>query len=72
MRSGLEAIKGNLINFVFAALILGLTCARGNSQHNSSFRGMATSIFHEGMPMIIYSQILLWGYEYCDNTYIGL
>eukprot|EP01035_Chromulina_nebulosa_P022300 gene22300-28882_t len=65
MRSGLEAIKGNLINFVFAALILGLTCARGNSQHNSSFRGMATSIFHEGMPMIIYSQILLWGQSTC-------
>ena len=24
LRSGLEALKGNLINFVFAALILGL------------------------------------------------
>jgi hypothetical protein len=65
LRSGLEAIKGNLINFVFAALILGLTCSRGYSQHNSSFRGMATSILHEGMPMIIYSQILLWGQSTC-------
>jgi hypothetical protein len=25
LRSGLEALKGNLINFVFGALILGLT-----------------------------------------------
>jgi biotin transporter BioY len=61
MRLGLEALKGNLINFVFAALILGITCGRANSQHNASFRGLVTSLFHEGMPMVIYSQILNWG-----------
>jgi Na+/glutamate symporter len=32
--SGLESIKMNLINFVFAALILGLTCTRTTSHHN--------------------------------------
>lgn len=61
LRSGLDYIRANLINFVFASLILGLTCARSNSQHNASLRGIATSILHEGMPMIIYSQILMWG-----------
>ena len=61
LRTGLDYIRANLINFVFASLILGLTCARSNSQHNLSLRGIATSILHEGMPMIIYSQILMWG-----------
>lgn len=64
LRSGLESLKANLINFVFAALILGLTCSRTNSQH-SSIRAMAMSLLHEGMPMIIYSQILMWGQSTC-------
>ena len=57
---GLEVLKKNLVNFVFAALILGLSCSRSNS-HHSSVRGIITSILHEGMPMIIYNQILTWG-----------
>jgi hypothetical protein len=65
MRLGLEAMKGNLISFVFAALILGITCGRANSQHNASFRGIITSLFHEGMPMVIYSQLLNWGQTTC-------
>ena len=65
MRDGLEAMKFNLINFVFAALILGITCGRSNSQHNASFRGLVTSLFHEGMPMVIYSQLLTWGQTTC-------
>lgn len=78
MRLGLEALKGNLINFVFAALILGITCGRANSQHNSSLRGIVTSLFHEGMPMVIYSQLLTWGQTTCclllvyiGNTFFG-
>lgn len=58
--SGLEDVKTNLINFVFAALILGLTCSRKSSQH-ITFKGVMTSILHEGLPMIIYSQIVIWG-----------
>lgn len=65
LRLGLEALKGNLINYVFAALILGITCGRVNSQHNASFRGIVTSLFHEGMPMVIYSQLLNWGQTTC-------
>lgn len=65
LRIGLEAMKGNLINFVFAALILGITCGRANSQHNASLRGIITSLFHEGMPMVIYSQLLNWGQSTC-------
>ncbi len=65
LRTGLSAVKGNLINFVFASLILGLTCSRSNSQHNSSLRGILTSVLHESMPMIIYSQILMWGQSTC-------
>jgi hypothetical protein len=61
---GLECVKGNLINFVFASLILGLTCSRSTS-HHTTLRGVATSLLHEGMPMIIYSQILMWGQSMC-------
>lgn len=62
---GLKNLRTNLVNFVFASLILGLSCTRTNSQHLGSVRGMLTSIFHEGMPMIIYSQILIWGQSMC-------
>lgn len=61
---GLDVIKLNLVNFVFAALSLGLSCSRSSSKH-SNFRGMVASLFHEGMPMIIYSQILMWGQTVC-------
>ena len=57
-------MKTNLINFVFASFILGLTCGRKSSQHNG-WRGMATSLLHEGLPMVIYSQILTWGQSGC-------
>lgn len=61
---GLAEIKLNLVNFVFAALTLGLTCKRSSSQH-STLRAVLTSMFHEGMPMVIYSQILVWGQSMC-------
>lgn len=70
MRLGLEAIKSNFINYVFAALILGITCGRANSQHNSSIRGIITSLFHEGMPMVIYSQVLNWGQSSCCILFV--
>ena len=64
LEDGLDGVKSNLINFVFAALTLGLTCSRTTSQH-TSFRGVVTSLLHEGMPMVIYSQILIWGQSTC-------
>ena len=45
---GLEALKGNLINFVFASLILGLTSSRAKS-HHITIRGVVTSLLHEGI-----------------------
>ena len=60
---GLEGVRVNLINFVFAALILGLTSTSSSSQHLASLRGIITSLLHEGMPMVIYSQILIWGHS---------
>ena len=60
IKLGLELMKKNLVNFVFAALILGLSCSRASSRHWTT-RGIITSILHEGMPMVIYNQILTWG-----------
>eukprot|EP01041_Mallomonas_annulata_P000361 gene361-661_t len=60
LAAGLDMMKSNLLNFVFAALMLGLCCSRSSSKH-TSLRGVLTSVLHEGMPMVIYSQILTWG-----------
>jgi hypothetical protein len=57
---GLTSLNANLVNFVFASLALGLFCTRKSSQH-LNVKGIVTSIVHEGMPMVIYSQILSWG-----------
>lgn len=61
LSAGLTMIKTNLVNFVFTSFILGLSCARTSSQHLAGFRPLLLSIYHEGMPMAIYSQILIWG-----------
>lgn len=60
LAAGLEMMKTNLLNFVFASLMLGLSCSRSSSKH-STIKGILASVLHEGMPMIIYSQILTWG-----------
>jgi hypothetical protein len=57
---GLDSLKLNLINFALAALTLGLFCTRSSTQH-SSLRKIFHSTMHEGAPMIVYSQILIWG-----------
>jgi len=43
--------------------MLGMSCKKNlTSQHHSAgLVGIFTSVFHEGMPMLIYSQILGWG-----------
>jgi hypothetical protein len=60
LTSGLSSLKITLVNFVFASFALGLFCSRSYSQH-SNLRAIFMSILHEGMPMVIYSQILIWG-----------
>ena len=64
LEKGLVLTKENLINFVFASLILGLFCSRKNSQHNT-IRALITSLLHEGLPMIIYAEIVVWGQSGC-------
>jgi hypothetical protein len=61
IRVGMDSVRINLVNYVFAALMLGLTCTQANSSHTHTWRGVFTSVLHEGMPMMIYSQILIWG-----------
>lgn len=57
---GLNSLKITMVNFMFASLTLGLFCTRTTSQH-SNLRAIFQSILHEGIPMVIYSQILIWG-----------
>ncbi|RYG69369.1 hypothetical protein EON64_02875 [archaeon] len=65
VRVGLESLRRNLVSFVFAAFALGLMSTKSHSLHTSSLRGLVVSILHEGMPMMIYSQVLLWGQTVC-------
>ena len=58
---GLSLVHKNLLNFVFAALMLGISCKNYSSQLKTGIMGLFASVFHEGMPMLIYSQILGWG-----------
>ena len=60
---GLEYVKGNLINFVFAALILGLTCTRTTS-HHTTLRGVITSLLHEGIELRSFC-VHLFDIEFC-------
>lgn len=57
---GLNSLKIVMVNFTFASLTLGLFCSRSTTQH-SNIKAIFLSILHEGIPMVIYSQILIWG-----------
>lgn len=59
---GLSLVHKNLLNFVFAALMLGISCKNSQTLHKSAgIMAILASVFHEGMPMLIYSQIIGWG-----------
>ena len=61
---GLSLVHKNLLNFVFAALMLGISCKNSSSsihKPGGNIVGILASVFHEGMPMLIFSQILGWG-----------
>ncbi len=65
VRQGLERLVTNFQSFMFSSLILGLHSASDSAQANQTFRGVLLSTLHEGLPMIIYSQILVWGQSCC-------
>lgn len=64
---GLEYVKGNLINFVFASLILGLTCTRTTS-HHTTLRGVITSLLHEGKVVsLLFALLFVLGFSCMEN-----
>ena len=52
-----------MLSFAFAAVMLGLCCRHRNksAHHNVSLAASLEMMLHEGMPMLIYSQVLSWG-----------
>ena len=65
LQDGLERLVSNFHSFIFSSLILGLHSTADSAQANQSLRGIMMSILHEGLPMIVYSQILVWGHSCC-------
>ena len=65
LQSGLECVVTNLQSFVFSSLILGLHSSSSSNMANQSVRGVMLSIVHEGLPMMVYSQMLIWGHSFC-------
>jgi len=65
LQGGLECVVTNLQSFVFSSLILGLQSSSSSSMANQSVRGVMLSIVHEGLPMMVYSQLLIWGHSFC-------
>jgi len=74
LHGGVEELIVNLICFVFTALILGFSSA---NTFVMSLRGIIMSIWHEGIPMLLYSQVILWGQTVvsllvvCVYQYVG-
>lgn len=64
LSNGLRALKGNLVNYVFSSFVLGLHCNNSSNSHHNML-GAVKAIFHDAMPMIIYSQIIIWGQSAC-------
>lgn len=58
LQGSLKKLQDTLISFCFVALILGLYSS-GTRLRN--VRQVINTILAEGMPMLIYSQILVWG-----------
>lgn len=47
-----------MINFTFAALTLGFASA---GTYVPRTRAVLATIWHEALPMLVYSQVLIWG-----------
>jgi hypothetical protein len=59
MEFGMQQFRKNMLSFTFAAVMLGLCCRRKTV--TITIAGTMDMMLHEGMPMLIYSQILSWG-----------
>ncbi|KAG5189649.1 hypothetical protein JKP88DRAFT_300926 [Tribonema minus] len=57
----------NLINLCFAGLALGFGAAKTYVPHT---RAILMGIWHEALPMLLYSQVLLWG-QSCVALMVG-
>ena len=60
VEKSLQSFRQNTLPFVFASIMLGL-----GSKNKLSFFGTMEMVLHEGMPMLIYNQLLIWGQSSC-------
>ena len=58
-----------MINFTFAALTLGFASA---GTYVPRTRAVVASIWHEALPMLVYSQVLIWGQSCVALLMVGL
>lgn len=58
-----------MINFTFAALTLGFASA---GTYVPRTRAVVASIWHEALPMLVYSQVLIWGQSCVALLTVGL
>lgn len=58
-----------MINFTFSALTLGFASA---GTYVPRTRAVLASIWHEALPMLVYSQVLIWGQSCVALAAVGL
>lgn len=58
-----------MINFTFSALTLGFASA---GTYVPRTRAVLASIWHEALPMLVYSQVLIWGQSCVALATVGL
>lgn len=56
-RSCVWVMNLDRVNFVFTALILGFTTVKTKL----TLKRILGTVWHEGMPMLLYAQALIWG-----------
>lgn len=58
LESAMRSIEVNIVNFAFTALVLGFM---SSGKGRITPKATVGSILHEGMPMLLYAQALIWG-----------
>lgn len=58
-----------MINFTFSALTLGFASA---GTYVPRTRAVLASIWHEALPMLVYSQVLIWGQSCVALATVGV
>ncbi|CAM9627632.1 unnamed protein product, partial [Phaeothamnion confervicola] len=69
MGAGFSELVVNMINFTFTALVLGFASSWRAVPHP---RALVASIWHEAAPLLVYSQMLIWGQSCCALAVAGL